>query len=98
MALWPDVPLPSSFFGLAQRLRGVIPQFELWKHSMCLEGAREAYAAMKTHWPGMEMEEIACGGPEGKNREAQQYYKKVMSAACMTETKCVKDKILDGLQ
>lgn len=29
VALWSDAPLPTSFFGLAQQLRGAVPQFEL---------------------------------------------------------------------
>lgn len=81
VALWPGASLPISFFGLTQRLREAVSWVELWKCSVCLEGAREAYTVMKTHWSGMQMEEVAHGGPEGKNREARQYYEKVMPVA-----------------
>lgn len=98
MALWPNEQLPITFFSLAQKLRGAVPRFDLWKCSACLEGAREAYVAVKKHWPLMKLEEIAHGSPEGKDRQPQQYYHKVMPAARVTKTKCTKDRILDGLQ
>lgn len=49
VALWPDALLPTSFFGLVQQLQGAVPQVEPWKCSAYLEGAREAYAAVKRH-------------------------------------------------
>ena len=49
-ALWPSVSLPEGLGGLAEKLQGVRQRFRLWKISACHQGAREAWAIVKTRY------------------------------------------------
>ena len=42
--LWPGDALPSSYFGLVRRLVDACPRLEVVKESVCIEGARWAFA------------------------------------------------------
>ncbi|XP_020150077.4 uncharacterized protein [Aegilops tauschii subsp. strangulata] len=97
-ALWPAEPLPSSYFGLIQRLRSASPRVQLWKRSACLEGARQAYASVKAYYPVVKPEEMAKGAPEGTKRVPEQYFNDVMPGARLSEAKCRKDTILEDLE
>ena len=93
--LLPTEPLPSSYFGLVQRLQSASPQVHLWKRFACLEGARLAYASVRTHYPGPKAEVVAVGPPEGKNRVPEQYFPGVMEGARITEARCSKHVLLE---
>ena len=47
--LWPAAPIPSSYFGLVKRLVSACPRLEVIKRSVCIEGARMAFACVKMH-------------------------------------------------
>ena len=47
--MWPGEPLPGSYFGLVKRLVNACPRFEVIKRSVCIEGARRAFARAKVH-------------------------------------------------
>ena len=47
--LWPAEPIPSSYFGLVKRLVSACPRLEVIKRSVCMEGARMAFARAKVH-------------------------------------------------
>ena len=47
-ALWPSVSLPEGLGGLVEKLQGARRRFCLWKISACHQGAREAWAMVKT--------------------------------------------------
>ena len=47
--LWPAEPLPSSYFSLVKRLVSACPWLEVIKRSVCIEGARMAFARAKVH-------------------------------------------------
>ena len=47
--LWPRGALPGSYFGLVWRLVGACPRLEVIKRSICIEGARRAFARAKVH-------------------------------------------------
>ena len=53
--LWPAEPIPSSYFGLVKRLVSACPRLDVIKRSVCIEGARMAFARAKVHW------EDGCG-------------------------------------
>ena len=97
IVLWPSDPLPTSFFGLVHRLQGAVAQVKLWKWSACLEGAREAFAAIRTWYPKLDLELVAQRGPKGKKREAKDYFEVVMPAARVSEKKYKKEMILENL-
>ena len=47
-ALWPSDAPPENMEGLAYLFKGAQRRFQLWKASACWEGAREAWAMVKT--------------------------------------------------
>ena len=61
--LWPAAPIPSSYFGLVKRLVDAYPWLEVIKQSVCIEGARMAFARVKMHWAKMDAKKLMTGGP-----------------------------------
>ena len=47
-ALWPSTSLPKVMGELVDMLQGARRHFRLWKMSACRQGAREAWAMVKT--------------------------------------------------
>ena len=47
--LWPNEPIPNSYFGLVRRLAEAVPRIDAVKRSACIEGARMAFARVKTY-------------------------------------------------
>ena len=47
--LWPTEPIPSNYFGLVRRLVSACPRLDVIKRSVCIEGARMAFALAKVH-------------------------------------------------
>ena len=47
--MWPSESLPNSYFGLVRRLVDACPRLEVIKRSVCIEGARRAFARAKVH-------------------------------------------------
>ncbi len=52
--LWPSEPIPKSYFGLVRRLVDAVPRIDAAKRSACIEGARMAFARVKTFWGKMK--------------------------------------------
>ena len=66
--LWPSEPIPSSYFGLVQRFLGAVPHIDAVKRSVCIEGARMAFAQVKTFWGKMKVIDVAeKSPPKGKD-------------------------------
>ena len=68
-ALWPSVSLPEGVAELAEKLKGARQRFRLWKISACRQGAREAWAMVKTRYTKADpthMAEVGPVGPDGK--------------------------------
>ena len=57
--LWRAGPIPSSYFGLVKWLGNALPRVEAVKCSACIEGARMAFARVKTYWAEMEATTVA---------------------------------------
>lgn len=95
VAMWLVEPPPSSYFGLIQRLQSARPGFQLWKRLAYLEGARQAYASVKTHYPRVKPEVMAKVGPSSKNRVPEDYFEDVMSGTRISKAKCRKETILE---
>ena len=67
--LWPTEPVPNSYFGLVQRLLDAAPRIDVVKRSVCIEGARMAFARVKTFWGKMKAIDVAAKSPpKGKDR------------------------------
>ena len=68
-ALWPALSLPEGLGELAEKLQGVRQRFRLWNISACRQGAREAWAMVKTRYKKADpnhMAEVGPVGPDGK--------------------------------
>ena len=74
--MWPGEPLPSSYFVLVKRIVNACPRLEVIKRSVCIEGARRAFARAKVHWAKMDAEKLVTEGPpKGKeHRHPEKYY------------------------
>ena len=85
--LWPTEPVPSSYFGLVQRLADVVPRIDAVKRSACIEGARMAFARVKTFWRKMKAIDVATKSPpKGQDRpEPEHYFGDVLEAARLIE-------------
>ena len=83
-ALWSFVSLPEGLGGLAEKLQGVRQCFRLWKISACRQGAREAWAMVKTRYTKADpnhMAEVGPVGPDGKEIPVSLVYDQVELAA-----------------
>ena len=49
--LWPGNALPNSFFGLVRQLVDACPRLEVVKRTVCIKGARRAFARVKVSGP-----------------------------------------------
>ena len=90
--LWPGEPLSGSYFGLVRRLLEAYPRLEVIKQSVCIEGARRAFAQAKVHWVKLVKE----GPPEGKeHRCPENYYESVLKGSRLVVDECAKDVIFE---
>ena len=64
-ALWPADSPPGSMEELVNLFKGARRRFGLWKISACREGAREAWAMVKTRYDGLDPNHMARVGPRG---------------------------------
>ena len=68
-ALWPSSFQPKGMGKLVDMLQGARRRFRLWKMSACRQGAREAWAMVKTRYTKLElnhMAEVGLAGPDGQ--------------------------------
>ena len=93
--LWPAEPIPSSYFGLVKRLVSACPRLEAVKRSVCIEGARMAFARIKTHWAKLDAKKLMTEGPpEGKeHRRPELYFGSVLEGSHLVAEQCAKDVI-----
>ena len=100
-ALCPSVSLPEGLGGLADKLQGVRQRFRLWKISACRQGAREAWAMVKTRYTKADpnhMAEVGPMGPDGKEIPVSLMYGQVELAAKYSQQDCKLDSLLDGIE
>ena len=80
-----------------QRLVDAVPRIDAVKRSACIEGARRAFACVKTYWGKMNaIDVVAKGPPKGKDHHApEHYFEDVLEAARLIEGQCSKDIIFE---
>ena len=66
-ALWPSASPPGSMEELVQLFQGAQWCFRLWKTLACREGAREAWAMVKTRYTKLDPNRMARVGPLGSD-------------------------------
>ena len=93
--LWPAEPMPSSYFGLVKRLVSACPWLDAVKRSVCIAGARMAFARSKMHWVKMDATKLMTKGPPvGKEHcNLEMYYDSVMEGSRLVAEQCAKDII-----
>ena len=100
-ALWPAISLPAGIGELAEKLKGARRRFRLWKISACRQGAREAWAMVKTQYTKADpnhMAEVGPMGPDGKEIPISLVYGQVELAAKYSQQDCRLDSLLDGIE
>ena len=65
-ALWPSTFLPKGMGELVDMLQGARRRFRLWKMSACRQGAREAWAMVKTRYTKLDPNHMAEVGRRGQ--------------------------------
>ena len=95
--LWPTEAIPSSYFGLVKRLVDACPRLDIVKRSVCIEGARMAFARVKVRWAKMDVVKLVTEGPlEGKeHRTPERYFEDVLEGSRIVATQCAKDIIFE---
>ena len=94
--LWPGIALPNSFFGLVRRLVDAFPRLEVVKRSVCIEGARRAFARVKTQWVKMDAVKVTRGPSEVKeHRTPERYFDDVLEGSRSVAQQCAKDIIFE---
>ena len=75
----------------------VCPRLEVIKRSVCIEGARRAFACAKVHWGKLDAEKLVKDGPpEGKaHRCPEKYYDDVMKGTRLVDDEYTKDTIFE---
>jgi hypothetical protein len=85
---------------LANLFKGAQRHFELWKTSACREGAREAWAMVKTRYTGLDpnrMARVGPQGPDGKEIPINLVYDQVMIAAKYSQEDCSLSSLIDDI-
>ena len=95
--LWPGEVLSESYFGLVRQLVDACPRLEIIKRSVCIEGARRAFARAKVHWGKLDAEKLITDAPPaGKEyRAPEMYYKTVLKGARKIADECPRDVIIE---
>ena len=100
-ALRPSTSLPKGMGELVDMLQGARRRFRLWKISACRQGAREAWAMVKTRYTKADpnhMAEVGPVGPDGKEIPVSLMYGQVELAAKYSQQDCKLDSLLDGIE
>ena len=100
-AMWPSLSVPEGLGELAKKLEGVRQRFRLWKISACRQGAKEAWAMVKTRYTKADpnhMAEVGPMGPDGREIPVSLVYGQVELAAKYSQQDCKLDSLLDGIE
>ena len=95
--LWPAKPMPNSYLGLAKWLVSACPRLDAVKRSICIEGARMAFARVKVQWAKMNAVKLATEGPPAgkEHRTPERYFDDVLEGSRIVEGQCAKDVIFE---
>ena len=82
---------------MVRRLADAVPCIDVVKRSACIEGARMAFARVKTYWGKMKAIDVAAKGPpKCKDHHAPgHYFEDVLEAARLIEGQCSKGIIFE---
>ena len=95
-ALWPSASPPGSMEELVKLFQGARRCLRLWKISACREGAREAWAMVKTRYTKLDPNHMARVGPRGSDGQeipVSLVYDQVKIAAKFSQQDCKLDNV-----
>ena len=98
---WPSASPPGSMEELVKLFKGARCRFRLWKISACREGAREAWAMVKTRYTGLDpnhMDRVRPRGSDGQEIPVSLVYYQVKISAKFSQQDCKLDSLLDGIE
>lgn len=84
---------------LTNLFKGARRRLELWKISACREGAREAWAMVKTQYTKLDpnhMARVGPRGPDGQEIPVSLVYDQVKTIAKFSQQDCKLDNLLEG--
>ena len=86
---------PSSYFGLVKQLVSACPWLDAIKRSVCIEGARMAFARVKMHWEKMDVAKLMTEGPPAgkEHRTPELYFNNIIKGSRIVAEQCMKDII-----
>ena len=94
--LWPAEAMPDSYFGLVRWLEEACPRLDVIKRSVCIEGARMAFARCKMWWAKMNVVEVASGPSKGKeHRTPERYFTDVVEGSRLVAVQCSQDIVFE---
>ena len=95
--LWPTEAIPSSYFELVKRLVNACPRHDVIKRSVCIKGARMAFARVKIQWTKMDAIKLVTEGPPAgkEHRTPERYFDDVLMGSSIVESQCSKDIIFE---
>ena len=100
-ALWPSASPPGRMEELLELFKGARQRIRLWKISSCREGAREAWAMVKTRYTNLDPKHMARVGPrgsDGKEIPVSLVYDQVKVPAKYSQQDCKLHILLDGIE
>ena len=100
-ALWPSDSPPGSMEELLELFKGARRRIQLWKVSACREGAREAWAMVKTWYTKLDPNHMAWvvhRGPDEQEIPVSLVYDQVKIATKFSQQDCKLDNLLEGLE
>ena len=100
-ALWPSDSAPGSMEKVVEIFKGARRCIRLWKISACREGAREAWAMVKTRYTKLDPNHLARVGPVGSYGDeipGSLVYNQVEVAAKYSQQDCKLDCLLEGIE
>ena len=95
--LWPVEVIPSSYFDLVKQLVNAWTRLDAIKRSVCIEGARMAFARVKVQWAKMNAVKLATEGPpeDKEHRMPERYFSDVLEGSRIVAEQCAKDVIFE---
>ena len=80
-----------------KRLVDACPRLDAIKRSVCIKGARMAFARVKMEWAKMNAVTAATEGPPAgkEHRTPERYFSDVLEGSRIVAEQCTKDVILE---
>ena len=100
-ALWPSASPLGNMEELVELFKGARRRIRLWKILACREGAREAWAMVKTRYTKLDpnhMARVRPLGSDGKEVPVNLVSDQVAVAAKYSQQDCKLDSLLDGIE